>query len=670
MRSYLIFACFCLWCRAATAQQSLSDSLQKRLSQPLPDTTRVLILEQLGRTLMYSQPFIAMQHSQEGLRIAQKIGYQRGEARVLNRIGTIFRITGNYDRSLQAHLAAISVAEVQNDLEVLARTYNNMGNLYVEQANWSKSIEYFNKARFFADQLNNDELRQMAILNLGYNYANQTKLDSALKYDQLAYGLGVRRNSKDIYIELSNLANVYKQMGRYPQALNYYRRSIPACTALGDNRLLSQMYYELAEVFQKTNQLDSAIHYASKSLQVAKSSHLLRKEANAYAFLSELHEPTNPRQALADLKLAITAKDSLINEEKVKNFQNIEFAEKMRLEDAQRLEEAYRIRMTLYALAGSIFVLVLVALILYRNNRQKQKANGLLQKQRDEISVQRQKAENALVELKSTQVQLIQKEKLASLGELTAGIAHEIQNPLNFVNNFSEVSAELLEELQEGPLEQLPDSDKENAQEIVVNLRQNLKKITHHGQRAGAIVRSMLEHSRASTGEKGPANLNALADEYLRLAYHGMKAKGNDDLPIPFNCRLVTDLDANLPLVDVVAQDMGRVFLNLYNNAFYAIRQRQFEGEADYDPTIWVSTQIVGKQVIIRVRDNGTGIPTWVVEKIFYPFFTTKPAGEGTGLGLSLSYDIVTKGHGGEMTVDTKEGEGSEFIIKLPASAR
>ncbi|KAB7729286.1 tetratricopeptide repeat protein [Rudanella paleaurantiibacter] len=665
MRLYLLLVCLCIGLIPVMAQQSLSDSLQKRLSEPLPDTTRVLMLEQLGRTLMYSQPVVAMQYIQEGLRLAQNIGYGRGEARILNRMGTIFRITGNYDRSLQAHLAAISVAEAENDLDVLARTNNNLGNLYVEQANWARSIEYFNKARVFADRLDNDELRQMATLNMGYNYANQTKLDSALKYDQLAYALGVKRNSKDIYIELSNLANVYKQMGRYPQALSYYRQSIPACIAFGDNRLLSQMYYELAEVFQKTNRPDSALHYARKSLEVAKSSAILRKVTNAYAFLSELYEPTDPRQALAYLKLASATKDSLVNEEKVKNFQNIEFNERMRQEDAQRLEEAYRTRITMYALVGGIVVLVLIALILYRNNRHKQKANGLLQKQRDEISAQRQKAETALVDLKATQAQLIQKEKLASLGELTAGIAHEIQNPLNFVNNFSEVSTELLDELKE----EAQAGHTDDVLALADDLRQNLGKITHHGKRAGSIVRGMLEHSRASTGEKTPTNLNALADEYIKLAYHGQRAKdkaGDPDRP-RFTCQIVTDFDPDLPPVQVVAQDIGRVLLNLYNNAFYAVEQRSEQAGEHYQPTVWVSTRRETDRVVVCVRDNGMGIPEPIRAKIFQPFFTTKPTGEGTGLGLSLSYDIVTKGHGGTMEVESVEGEGTQFVVRLPA---
>ena len=279
-----------------------------------------------------------------------------------------------------------------------------------------------------------------------------------------------------------------------------------------------------------------------------------------------------------------------------------------------------------------------------------------------QIQTEKKRAENALIELRATQAQLIQKEKLASLGELTAGIAHEIQNPLNFVNNFSEVSTELVDELKE----ELAKGDVEEAGFIADDLRQNLKKIIHHGSRASAIVKGMLEHSRASTGEKQLTNLNQLADEYLRLAYHGLLAKDKANSAGQFNCKLVTDFDPNLGEVNLVAQDIGRVLLNLYNNAFYAVQQRQKLAEAGYEPTVWVRTQINGNQVRLQVRDNGTGIPDAVKAKIFQPFFTTKPTGEGTGLGLSLSYDIVTKGHGGTLDVKTQENEGTEFKVQLP----
>ena len=267
--------------------------------------------------------------------------------------------------------------------------------------------------------------------------------------------------------------------------------------------------------------------------------------------------------------------------------------------------------------------------------------------------------QQALEELQLTQNQLIQAEKMASLGELTAGIAHEIQNPLNFVNNFAEVSAELLEELAEEQLKPAPDPELEL--ELLGDLTQNLQKITQHGQRASSIVRGMLEHSRASTGERTLTDLNALADEYLRLAYHGLRAKDKS-----FNATLQTDLAAGLPAVAVVPQDIGRVLLNLFTNAFYAVHRRQQQGEPGYMPTVSVRTVLRGDEVEVQVQDNGTGIPEAVQQKIFQPFFTTKPAGEGTGLGLSLAHDIVTKGHGGTLEVVSQPGQGATFTLCLP----
>ena len=269
--------------------------------------------------------------------------------------------------------------------------------------------------------------------------------------------------------------------------------------------------------------------------------------------------------------------------------------------------------------------------------------------------------EQSLTNLKATQTQLIQKEKMASLGELTAGIAHEIQNPLNFVSNFSEVSTELVRELRDEEMKANPDPHLLG--ELLVDLSNNLQKITHHGGRASAIVRGMLEHSRSSTGERRPTNINLLADEYLKIAYHGWRAKSKD-----FNAELKTEFGAEIGLVEVVPQEIGRVLLNLYNNAFYAVQQKQQLALAGYQATVTVSTSAVNGHIEIRVSDNGTGIPEAVETKIFQPFFTTKPTGEGTGLGLSLSYDIVTKGHGGSLSVESREGEGTTFIVQLPGA--
>jgi signal transduction histidine kinase len=264
----------------------------------------------------------------------------------------------------------------------------------------------------------------------------------------------------------------------------------------------------------------------------------------------------------------------------------------------------------------------------------------------------------SLKKLMATQAQLIHSEKMASLGELTAGIAHEIQNPLNFVNNFSEVSTELVDEMK---LE-IKKGNYDEVNVIADDVKQNLEKINHHGQRASDIVKGMLQHSRSSSGVKELTDINALCDEYLRLSYHGLRAKDKS-----FNAEFETKFDAALAPINVVPQDIGRVILNLINNAFYAVNARQkMEQQGDYKPQVTISTRKEGNQLVIEVSDNGTGMTEQVKEKIFQPFFTTKPTGEGTGLGLSLSYDIVTKGHGGELRVETKEGIGTEFIIQLP----
>jgi len=276
-----------------------------------------------------------------------------------------------------------------------------------------------------------------------------------------------------------------------------------------------------------------------------------------------------------------------------------------------------------------------------------------------QIQHEKKRAEEALAELQATQKQLIQTEKMASLGELTAGIAHEIQNPLNFVNNFSDVSNELIEEMKE----ELATGNTQQAIEIANDVKDNLEKILHHGKRADAIVKGMLQHSRSSSGVKEPTDINNLADEYLRLAFHGYRAKDKS-----FNAKFETNFDSSIERINVIPQDIGRVFLNLINNAFYTVNEKRKQVANGYEPMVVVSTKKVNDKVEISVKDNGNGIPKKMLDKIFQPFFTTKPTGQGTGLGLSLSYDIITKGHAGEIEVKTDEGKGAEFIISLPVN--
>jgi signal transduction histidine kinase len=363
--------------------------------------------------------------------------------------------------------------------------------------------------------------------------------------------------------------------------------------------------------------------------------------------------------------LTLTAKDSIykLRIKSLTQFQNETLNEQLRLQNSEREKIVYQNKIRTYAMLIGLAVFLLIGLILYRNNRQKQKANKVLEK--------------TLADLKSTQTQLIQSEKMASLGELTAGIAHEIQNPLNFVNNFSEVNKELVDELQQ----ELKAGKIDDAIEISNDIKANEEKINHHGKRADAIVKGMLQHSRSSSGQKEPTDINALADEYLRLAYHGLRAKDKS-----FNATLKTDYDETIGNINIIPQDIGRVILNLITNAFYVVDEKKKSPltpkggtgnlqDKEYEPTVTVRTVLIappaggggGAKVLISVKDNGNGIPPKVLDKIFQPFFTTKPTGQGTGLGLSLSYDII-KAHGGELKVETKEGEGSEFIIRLPAA--
>ncbi len=325
-----------------------------------------------------------------------------------------------------------------------------------------------------------------------------------------------------------------------------------------------------------------------------------------------------------------------------------------------------------FVFAGLVVIILLFGFIMYfiLSYRHKQKDYSLLQVQKNEIDHQKAVLERTLLELKSAQSQLIQTEKMASLGQLTAGIAHEIQNPLNFVNNFSDVNKELADELKS----EIASGNTQLANEIVDTIKANEEKINQHGKRADAIVKGMLQHSRSSSGQKELTDINALADEYLRLAYHGQRAKDKS-----FNAKIETNFDPAVGKINIVPQEIGRVILNLVNNAFYAVSARASgyakassgelsTADGGYEPTVTISTNKVRGKVEIKVGDNGIGISQKFLDKIFQPFFTTKPAGQGTGLGLSLAYDIITKGHGGKINVTTYEGSGSEFIIELPLS--
>jgi len=400
----------------------------------------------------------------------------------------------------------------------------------------------------------------------------------------------------------------------------------------------------MSSLFINTGKTDSAIHYANI---VARSWDLGNSERKnileAIDNLATVYKLTGNKDSIIKYaELNQKLKDSFYGVDKDREIQNISFNDRLTKEELLASQAKYRSRIQEYGLSAGLCALLLIAALLWRSNQNKQKSKAEIEK--------------AYSELKATQTQLIQSEKMASLGELTAGIAHEIQNPLNFVNNFSEVNKELMIEMKE----EIDKGNMEGVKTLANDIIDNEEKINHHGKRADAIVKGMLQHSRTSEGLKEPADINALADEYLRLSFHGFRAREKT-----FNVAIKTDFDNTIGKINMVAQDIGRVLLNLYNNAFYAVSEKKKQNPENYEPVVSVSTKKMHDKIEIIVRDNGSGISPQILNKIFQPFFTTKPAGAGTGLGLSLSYDTV-RSHAGILKVESKEGEGTAFFVELP----
>jgi len=471
----------------------------------------------------------------------------------------------------------------------------------------------------------------------------------------------------------TNMGRIFFKMGETDQGLKYYHLAINTGFEQKNFSNIAAAYNELARHYLEIKQKDSSLYFAKKTLEILNLMQSQQDRDKAYDNLYKSYQLNSKIDSAYKYQgLALTAKDSIFNStlKNLAEFQKLSFSAQLHAQELEKEKAATQTRIRTYVLLAAIAVFMLIAGIFYRNNRQKQKINNLLfhqneeiLQQKEEIESQRDDLENTLSDLKATQTQLVQSEKMASLGELTAGIAHEIQNPLNFVNNFSEVNLEMLKELQAENLKPKAEQDEQTVNELINDLIANEEKINHHGRRADSIVKGMLEHSRSATGQKEPTDINLLADEFLRLSYHGLRAKDKS-----FNAEVVTHLATGLPKVNAIPQDIGRVLLNLFNNAFYAVNKKQKTLGGDYKPEVCVGTSTENDQVIIKVKDNGIGIPDTIKEKIMQPFFTTKPTGEGTGLGLSLTYDMVVKGHGGSIQVNSIEGEGTEFIICIPIS--
>ena len=656
MKTLFSFCLYFLILSFAVAQQTNLSRLQQKLSiAKNEDTIRVFALDSLAVYYGFIQFDSCLFYAAQTTELSQKLNYTYG--RFLGYRSTFFALNcqGNYPKALEVAINMQKIAEkLKKDIPwTIATPHYFIGLLNREMANYSNAIDQFQQAIQLWEK-SGQPMAEMyfTFSQLGMLYGSRNQLDSALLYAQKGYNLGL--HSKDyrkfFALAIGALGNIHVKLHNYKLAESLFRAGIVQSGLYDNIYFQARNYNNLASLFNQINLTDSSVYYAKISLQLCQKHNFGDYTFDASSILSKVYESENkPDSAFKYIKIMLAAKDSVFSQSKGLQFQQTAFKDIQRLQEISTDKERYQYHVKVYALLATLSVFLLLSFILYRNTLQKQKAK---------IKIQQ-----AYEELKATQAQLVQREKMASLGELTAGIAHEIQNPLNFVNNFSEVNKELLVEMKE----EINKGNMDEVKAIANDVIENEEKINHHGKRADDIVKGMLQHSRINIGVKEPANINALVDEHLRLSYNSLRAKDKT-----FNATLKTDFDETIGNINIIPQDIGRVLLNLYNNAFYAVNEKlkaeSLKPKAEeeiYEPTISVTTKKVGDKIFVSVKDNGNGIPQKIVDKIFQPFFTTKPTGQGTGLGLSLSYDIV-KAHGGEIKVETKEGEGTEFIIQLP----
>jgi len=589
------------------------------------------------------------------LSIAQHLKSDSLLAISYNWIGAYFAFSkGDNISGLEYFFKGIPLAEKAKDKRRVSSLYFDISLVYSGFKNYRAEYDYTIKGGENlpdpSSPLYNFMLIQYQNNLCGY-YLDINKADSALHYARLSI-----ETSDKLNIGLYDMASIcltgaaYALAGDTANADSAFIKALSILPNIKLSSLRSLFYETYIKYLIQASRLKQAESFCRQFINLGNTANSNAIRLTAVVYMQQLFDALHQ----TDSAYYYSRQESKINaaifsEGNINRLQALSFHEKLRKIEAMEEQTAYNNQIKEYILAVSLFFFIVIGIFLYRNNRQKHNANILLQEQK-------QKVENTLNELKSTQAQLVQSEKMASLGELTAGIAHEIQNPLNFVNNFSEINKELLTEMNE----EIAKGNLDDAKAIAKDVIDNEEKINHHGKRADAIVKGMLLHSRSSSGIKEPTSINALADEYLRLAYHGLRAKDKT-----FNATLKTDFDSSIGNINIIAQDIGRVILNLINNAFYVVDEKKKQIGQSYEPIVSVSTQKTGEKIFISVKDNGNGIPSKVLDKIFQPFFTTKPTGQGTGLGLSLSYDIV-KAHGGELKVETKDSEGSTFIIVLP----
>ena len=639
-------------------QNQYTDSLLSLLKTQPADTNRLKLMLNVADRYYFNKPDSCLVLSEQAMQLARELRFTKGEIWSLNQAGEALRFLGNYPGALKYQMEALALNRELNDIPGEVRSLGFLGFAYVDFREYHTGIHYLQLALTLSRKTANQMMEVFDLSNIGNAYQLLGKPDSALYYQRQAFYKynGLRHGPLKSLI-LARYAEVFARKEMSDSALFYFHKALKNSRQVGDQLNPPMIYRQLATLYDAASVYDSSLYYARLAIAAARKIKRNSEILEASSLLVKLFRRMDRLDSAFQYEdLARAMNDSLYGPQKIRELQLLVFQEQQQQQLRASEQEQFVDRIKYISLLSVLALFFLIAFILFRNNRIKQKANDLLKDQKNQI-------ENSLTEVRSTQAQLVQREKMASLGELTAGVAHEIQNPLNFVNNFSEVNMELMEEMRQD----LIDGNINEALRIASDIMANEGKINHHGKRADDIVKGMLLHSRGNSGNKVPTDINALVDEHLRLAYHGFRAKDK-----AFNVNMVTRFDGALDKVDIIPQDVGRVILNIISNAFYAVAKREEENQDGYVPTVEVSTSRTVSvlhaglsELLIKIKDNGIGVPQGLVDKIFQPFFTTKPAGQGTGLGLSMSYDIV-KAHGGELKVETEEGKGSEFIVRLP----
>jgi two-component system, NtrC family, sensor kinase len=645
------------------AEQSLKKT--EAISSTLDDSS-LFARAYSGYGMMYGMQAkydTSIMYYTRAIAIDEKLGNLKKLSAGYGNLAIGYQMQSNFPQALLYQQKSLSIAEKQNDLSAQAYTMMNMGNTYQNIGDTLRSEKAILKGIELAKKVGIRNVELYGYSNLATLYNIQNKWDACYDYAMKASNLA--KTMGDAGIEAASLSKAALALAmkkKYGEAESLGHTAMAVADSSGQPFNIFQVYSTMGTILKTEGKYREAIPFLEKSfMQLKGPERFDASTSGAYADLSACYENTGDfNKALAAYKSSAEILDSVRSKENIRKAtelsMNYEFEKKQTLSDAIQGKKNAEARLRQLLLLVGLGLALLLAgggWIAFRN---KQKATALLEEQKTEL-------QSTLSQLKLTQSQLVQSEKMASLGELTAGIAHEIQNPLNFVNNFSEVNTELFDEMEE----ELERGDMREVKTIAANIKKNLEKISHHGKRADGIVKGMLQHSRTTAIEKEFIDINALADEYLRLAYHGLRARDKS-----FNAVMKTDFDVNIGKIKIIPQDIGRVILNLITNAFYAVSAKKkalltvSASVNTYEPTVSVSTRKINGNVEVQVSDNGNGIPKKVLDKIYQPFFTTKPTGEGTGLGLSLSYDIV-KAHGGEIKVETNEGEGTVFSVHLPA---